>query len=359
MRLETLFQEQNLTAFFESALPDFVLSFAFFTSIVYAALGKKFDRQRSAVMISVSVGMALSFGLIWWEQSTGFSIKNLGPIAIGFAILFLAIIMYQCIRHVGGSWAGLGITIGVSLLIFRLLGFNIPIDSGVIHTITGAALIVGLIAFLSYTGQHSIHFPQASTYLQGIHHDMSDLYQGRRLSNRLTCKMKKLRGQTDTLYEHPEEAVDVLVQLKKMLPAEGYLTEKMSQLQAKAHRIRQGHVNQLEETRKVFAKLPKSAKKKASADLAARYNQLIGIDTRLERLNKAVTENERRIRELISMAQRYTANYDFQKLTILLKAAEKLQHHNDKLFKIINRTENKLSAITKKVVQETEKVNNK
>ncbi len=37
--------------------------------------------------------------------------------------------------------------------------------------------------------------------------------------------------------------------------------------------------------------------KKAAAELAAGYNQLIGIDTRLERLDKTVAENERRIRD--------------------------------------------------------------
>jgi len=134
MRLETLLSEQNLKALFESALPDFVLSFAFFTSIVYAVLGKKLDRQRPAITISVAVGLAFSFGLIWWEQSTGFSIKDLGPIAVGFAIIVLAFVMYQCIRHVGGSWAGAGITLGASIIIAKLLGLKVPINPEIIQT---------------------------------------------------------------------------------------------------------------------------------------------------------------------------------------------------------------------------------
>jgi uncharacterized protein YkuJ len=188
---------------------------------------------------------------------------------------------------------------------------------------------------------------------------MADLYRDRHLSDKLTRGMRRLRKEADTLNEHPQDASNVLVQLKKMLPAQGYLTERMAQLRAKAHQIRNGHIARLEETKYVFSKLPVSEKKKASAELAARYSQLIGIDTRLERLDKAVAENEHRIRELTGQAQAYTANYDFQKLTDCLKSAEKLQHHNSHLFKIINRTEGKLSAIAKKIANETKQVNKK
>jgi len=362
MRPERLFAELNLNQWLESLLPDFVLAFAFFTSLVYAVLGKRFDHQRPAVAMSVSIGFALSIGLVWWEQANELSIKNLGPVAIGFAILVLSFIMYQSIKHVGGLWAGAGITIGACILIAQLLKMNIPVDSDIIQTVTVVALIIGLIAFLSKTQSHSIRFPHAQANLpdvSNVRHDMSDLYRDKNLSNQLTKKMKKLRKETGTLNEHPQDAGNVMQQLKKMLPAEGYLTERMAQLRAKAHQIRNGHIARLEETKYVFSKLPVSEKKKASAELAARYNQLIGIDTRLERLDKAVAENERRIRELTGQAQQYTASYDYQKLTDCLKAAEKLQGHNSRLFKIIKRTEDKLTAIAKKIAKETKEVNKK
>ena len=362
MRPERLFDELNLHQWLESLLPDFILAFAFFTSLSYAVLGKRFDHQRSAVAMSVSIGFALSIGLVWWEQANELSIKNLGPIAIGFAILVLSFVMYQSIKYVGGIWAGAGITIGACILIAQLLKLNVPIDSEIIQTITVVALIIGLIAFLSKTRSHSIRFPHVSANLpdvSNVRHDMSDLYRDRHLSKRLFKKMKKLRKETGTLNEHPEDAGNVSAQLKKMLPAEGYLTERMAQLRAKAHQIRNGHIARLEETRYIFSKLPVSEKKRASAELAARYNQLIGIDTRLERLDKAVAENERRIRELTGQAQQYTASYDYQKLTDCMKAAEKLQGHNSRLFKIIDHTESKLTNLAKKIAQETKQVNKK
>ena len=112
----------------------------------------------------------------------------------------------------------------------------------------------------------------------------------------------------------------------------------------------------LEETRKVFAKLPASAKKAASADLASKYQELIGIDKRLERLDKAVAANEKRIRERTQQAEKYAAEYDYRKLTDILKATEKLQKHNSKLFKFIDRTETRLSAIAEQVAKEAGEV---
>jgi hypothetical protein len=144
-----------------------------------------------------------------------------------------------------------------------------------------------------------------------------------------------------------------------MLPAEGSLTEKMAQLRAKAHRIRNGHVARLDDTRHVFAKLPTPVKKKASAELAARYQQIIGMDTRLERLDKAVAENERRIVELTRRAQESATRHDHRQLADYLKAAEKLQHHNSRLLKLIERAESKLSAVAKKVVKETQEADRK
>lgn len=356
MRLEYWLDQWHIEELLDSYLPDFVLAFAFFTSIAYAVLGKRFEQQRPAIAMSAAIGFALSIGLVWWEQVNGLSVKDLGPIAVGFAILVLAFVMYQSIRQIGGSWAGVGVTLGACILIAQVRQFRMPVAPEIIQTITVVALIIGLLAFLSHTKSHSVRFPQLQPDLPRIRHNMSDLHRERHLSDQLGKGMKKVRRQSGTLNERPKDAGNVLLQLKRMLPAEGHLTEKMAQLRAKAHGIRKGHIARLEESRHVFAKLPTPAKKKAASELATRYNQRVGIDTRLERLDKAVAENEKRIRDLTRQAQAYTAKYDHQKLYQTIKAAEKLQHHNSKLFKTIEQTENKLSAIAKKVAKEVKQI---
>ena len=356
MRLEDWWYEWHLEGLLESYLPDFILAFAFFTSVLYAMLGKRFEQQRPAIAMSVAIGFALSIGLVWWERANRFSIKNLGPIAVGFAILLLAFIMYQSVRMVGGSWAGAGITLGLAIIIAHILGFPVPVAAEILQTLIVVALIIGLMAFVSHRHQLQPRVRPPGPKLPDIKKTMADLYRQRHLSKGLDHGLRKLRKEARTLHEHPQEAGNVMLQIQRMLPAQGYLTERMAALRAKAHQVRNGHIAGLEETRHAFATLPTSARKKASAELAAKYNQMVGIETRLERLDRAVAENEKRIRQLTAKAQEYTAKYDHQQLYQSLTAAEKLQHHNSKLIKIIERTEHKLSAIAREVAKEVKQI---
>jgi len=356
MRLEDWWHDWHIEELLESYLPDFVLAFAFFTSVSYAVLSKRFEQQRPAIAMSAVIGLALSSGLVWWEQANDFSIKNLGPIAVGFALLLLAFVMYQCIRQIGGSWAGAAITMGLAIIIAHILGFSLPVAAQILQTIIVVALLFGLMAFVSHRHHLQPRVRLQKPELPDIKHTMADLYRQRHLSKGLDHGLRKLKKDAKTVQEHPQETGDIFRQIKRMLPAQGYLTERMAQLRAKAHQIRNGHVARLEETRQAFAKLPTPAKKKAAAELAVRYNQMVGIDDRLERLDHAVAENEKRIRELTAKAQEYTAKYDHQQLYHNLKAAEKLQHHNSKLIKLIERTEHKLSTIAKEVAKEVKQV---
>ena len=356
MRLDTLWGNLDLYDLCETLLPDFVLAFTVFTSLCYAVLGKHFGRQRPAVGMAAAIGLALSIGLVWWERANDLSVRDLGPVAVGFAVILLALVMYQSLHQVGGSWAGAALAFGASILVAKLLGLSVPIAPQVVQAVTMTALIVGILALVSYTRSHapSRQYRPMPIPLPEVRHDMNDLYRGRQLSHRLAKGLKRLRRRAaTTLPDRPAETPEVLLQLRRMLPAEGYLTEKMAQLRAKAHRIRHGHVARLEETRNVFAKLPGSVKKKAAAALAAGYQQIIGVDTRLERLDRVAAENERRIIELTQRAEQYAARYDYRQMADCSKAAEKLQHHNSRLLKLIERTEGKLSAVAEKVAKET------
>ena len=59
------FEDLGIGELFETLLPDFVLAFAFFTSICYAVLGKRFGQQRPAIAMSATIGFALAVGFVW------------------------------------------------------------------------------------------------------------------------------------------------------------------------------------------------------------------------------------------------------------------------------------------------------
>ncbi len=214
----------------ESLLPDFILGFTFFTALAYAVLGKRFDHQRPAIAMSAAVGLALAIGLVSWEYQRGWSVRNLGPIAIGFAVILLAMIMFQGIRQTGGSWAGAGIAFGASILVAWVLGFDWPIPSEIVQTLAIVGLIVGIVAFLFHMhgrGPPS-HFIPTSVQpeLADMRHDMRDLYEDRHVGEKIRGALFGLRKETDVFVEHPQEGANILHQLRRVLPAEGWLAEK-------------------------------------------------------------------------------------------------------------------------------------
>lgn len=343
---------------FETVLPDFVLAFTFFTALAYAVLGKRFDHQRSAVAMAATLGLSLAIGLVWWERQANVSIRDLGPIAVGFALVTSAGVLYQGVRQTGGSTAGAGIALGVGLLLTWIMGVNRPIPNQVIQSCAALVIIGGVIAFLIHYRHRGTALPvpigrgnkRPQPQLPVIREQAFDLREGQAVSEMLNRRFKELEERSRRLYEHPAEAGDVMVQLRRMLPAEGWLTERLARVREKVYRVRDGNIARIEELRHIFKNLPQEAKKKASEELVASYKEL-GLDVRMERLDRAVAANEKRIRELTQQAQVLLAAHDYRRLHDLLKAAQKLQKHNSRLFRIMNRTEARLQAQAKKVAR--------
>ena len=247
--------------------------------------------------------------------------------------------------------AGAGIAIGACILIGWILGIDWPVAPEVMQTVAGATLTVGILAFLIHRKGALGHFPRASQELADSRHDMSDLCENRTVSDRLGDAFRGARRKANSLFDHPEGADDVMLQLRRMLPAEGWLTERLARLRAKAHVMRRGHTARIEGLRKEFGKLTPQAKAKVAKELAARYKEL-KIDVRIERLDKAVAENERRVRQLTQRAQAHVKAHEHQELVQVLDAASKLQAHNAKLLKIIEHTEAKLIHIAKTLAKQ-------
>lgn len=139
---------------FETILPDFVIAFAFFAALSYAVINNHLEHPRASGIVAAAVGMAMAVGLVWWEHLNDFSIRNLGPIAVGFAVLLVGALIFQSVRMVGGSWAGAGIGIGASLLIGSFLGLDWPVQREIIQSVVFLAAILGVMAFLLHRQAH-------------------------------------------------------------------------------------------------------------------------------------------------------------------------------------------------------------
>ena len=130
-RIGRPFDDLGYRDLLETLLPDFALGFTFFTALSFAILSRRFEHQRSAAAMSVALGLALALGQIWWQYERQISLRQLGPVAVGLAVLMLAAVIHQAFRGLGGAWAGAGIALGASLLIGTLVGLDLPVAGDV------------------------------------------------------------------------------------------------------------------------------------------------------------------------------------------------------------------------------------
>jgi len=342
---------------FETLLPDFVLAFAFFTALVYAVLGRRFGQQRPAVAMSAALGMALAIGFVWWEQGRGVSVRTLGPLAVGFALILLGMVMFQAIRQTGGTWAGAAIALSASVLVGWALGFDWMLPPRILQTITTVALVIGVLAFLRHHrgSASSAHLPPVPRRAEvaTARHDLAGVHEARQVDQGIRAELARARRAAKVPQGRPQERGELMLRLRRTLPAEGWLTERLARLREHAQYVRQGHLARVQQLRSVMKRLPADARRRASQELAARYAEL-QLDTRLDRLDRAVAENERRIRALTAEARESLDRSDHRKMDTLLREAEKLQKHNGDLLALIENAERKLAAIAQEIAKRLE-----
>jgi len=324
----------------DTVLPDFVLAFTFFVALCYAVLGRQFGRQRLAMAMSVALGTALAIGLVWWQERHGYSARDLGPLAVGLALLVLAGVVYTAIGHLGGNWAGFTLALAVALLVGSVVGGPWPVESGPVATVGMIILLVGVLALVTHRRLALTALPPQTEVTQA-RCDLRDLEQDRRVAEHLGSELRQLRTEADFLITRPDVAGDFRTQLHRLLPEQGWLTERLARLRASTHHARAGHLARIRELRGLIDGLPPEARAQAAQELAARYAEL-RLDARLERLDRAVAEVERRIRDLTARAESCVANHDYPQVERLLDEAARLQEHNTKLIRLIERTEQRL-----------------
>ena len=345
----------RVEALLDSLLADFLLAATFFTALCFAVLSRRFERQRAAGAMALTLGLALATGLVWWEYDHGFSVRDLGPVAAGFTVIVLSIVMFEAFRRLGGHWAGAGLALGVTLLVGRLLPVDWLADVEWLRAVAVAALGAGSIALLLHRRADLFHRTPTRIEAAAVRHDLRDLWRDRRVANHLARDLDRVRHDASDLYRRPDQAGDVMFQLRRVLPQEGWLTQQLAGLRQKMHFMRRGHIARFEQLRHVFEKLPPESRRNAGRALADRYKEL-KLDVRLERLDRAVAENERRVRELTQQAQAWLEAGDYRQLSTVLDRATELQRHNIKLLRLIQRTEKRLLATARQVAKEMDEV---
>lgn len=343
----------GLLEWMSSLALDFFIGFTFFTALTYAVLGRRFGAHRPAAAMSVAVGLALAVGLIWWEQATGWTIRSLGPVAVGLAILALGAVVFQSLKQIGGSIAGGAIALSACLLIGSLLGLPWPVGGGLILSFILLSLLAGLTAFALHNSQagRAGSSVQPSVGLGDSHVDVSDLLGSRDASASVEEELEHLQRSSAELGRGDGSDQRFRQRLQRLLLVEGALTQRLAALRAKACRVRKGEAHRIDQLSKDVARLPPAQRKQANQRIRELYREA-EIQKRIDRLDAAVAATEKRVRRLTFQANEALDTHRYDRVPQLLAEAIKLQKHNSRLIERIEATEAKMLASAKNAMRQ-------
>lgn len=334
---------------------DFLIAFTFFCALCFAILSRRFEHRRSAAMMSAALGAALAIGLMTWQVRTGWRISDLGPIAAGFGLIVLAMVIHQAIRRVGGHWAGAAVALGATILISSTLNIPWPVSDQTLSAVSSLILIMGAGLWLLHHGRGT-GLPSnaaamgtgdqtrdltAARFAKNQVHEIDDV---RRVEKQIGRSIDTLEQATRAPPQSQQQLTQITQQLAQLIPAEGHVTKRLAGLRARAALTRNGHLARLRALSKQIPRMTPAEARLGAQRVRAAY-RAAGFDRRIERLDAAAVEVERRVQRLTAQAQALARAGQIEHLHELLKQAQKLQAQEHKLLKIINRDEKRLFAM--------------
>ena len=83
---------------------DFAIYLMVFVGISQITLGSRFQ-GKGGKAITIAIGISLALSLAISEKYLGFSLRSLGPIAVGIFLAILSVMIYRLIKQLGGDFA--------------------------------------------------------------------------------------------------------------------------------------------------------------------------------------------------------------------------------------------------------------
>jgi hypothetical protein len=253
----------------DTILPDFVLSFVFFTALIYAVLGRRMGHQRPAVAASAALGAALAAGLVTWEQYNDLSIRHLGPIAAGFGLIIgrCDLSIHPRHRRLMGRCRNRDRRLSTRRVDDRYRLAGAAGDRANRHGRHPHGWRAWRSCFIDVV--RCAGAPHAPAGFIESRRDMTDITEDRSVSDRVVSGLHHLRANAADLWQRPGRADDIMLQLKRILPAEGWLTQRMARLRTRALQVKRGHVARIEVLRDHTKGLPTKAKIRSRANCRA------------------------------------------------------------------------------------------
>lgn len=158
--------------------------------------------------------------------------------------------------------------------------------------------------------------------------------------------LRHLHKQLQKSHKTPELAEEIVKKMKHLLPVEAILIREQSRLYDLVQNIRRGFYN-TDHAYRHSQKFSNDKKKNAANLVSVKFNTLIRIHSKLDKLNYEAKEQQSQIDTLLHLAEKYKTAQHYTRLASCLKTAEKVQQQNIKLLKAIHNAEKDLVVISK------------
>ncbi|AQT68735.1 hypothetical protein STSP2_01907 [Anaerohalosphaera lusitana] len=320
----------------DSLWTDFVISFTLFTSVCYAVLSRRLNHHRPAAAASTAIGLALSLSLTFWQSANNFSLADLGPLAVSFAAVVIAVVIFGVFRQVVGSLPAAMLSFGVCLVTALSPGLNPPISHDLIALVAFLIVAAALYMVLTNHGQPRI-YPQ-STPPQS---SPDKQRQPAQLSASIEKQICQAEQNSTRLENDPQNIGQLQRQIEDILPKTSALTDQMARLRKQAAFVKNGQLQRIKKLRMRLMRTPPEQRAAVAANMKKAYKEL-KFDDRIERLDYAVAETEKRVRDCLNRSIQLLNAGDTAGLIRMLDRARRLQRHNQKLETVIERSKEKL-----------------
>lgn len=351
-------------------LPDFLLAACFFSALAFAVLGKRLGHRRAAAVMSATLGLAMGLGLVAWEWRTGWRVVDLGTIAVGFALIVLSLVLYQAMKQVGGTVAGAATAIGAALTIGLVLDLPVLRRSDLLPGVVLVAAIVAMAGLLLHHRQNTASWTAPSfrftptgagePMLASVKPwkerrndervDVRDLREARTASDAMRHELDAALHLQPLVDDRPEAWEAARMHLQRALPAAGWLTQKLAEFRETLKLVERGELEQIHEVQKLAKDLPPRDRRQLVVDVRRRL-RVLRMAQRLDRLDGAVAELERRVQTLTRQAISDLDARNAEAIPGRLDAANRLQRQVARLLEQMERSRQRLLREAEAVIR--------
>jgi hypothetical protein len=357
-----------------AVLIDLAVYLLVFIGLAQVTLGKRFQGSGGKAVI-IGIGVCLAVSLAIAEQALGFSLRSFGPVAAGLFLAVLGVMIFQLVKHLGGSteFSGSIAYINVMLLVvatvpgfFGWINETMPIlNVGLLlgFLLAGYLIISHAFRKKGMTEKFGPVLEKAREELKAMPAMLSESqrYQKTQIKPMTKKAYKESRNVLEELkklvpvvqkYGHlPDARDDLRVQINQVLPQQLELSERLTQLQWLHKRILQADASAYSaRTRNQLNKLDGAARAAMKQELSDEYRKL-GIERQLSDIEGKMQPYQSEVRRCLEQASISIENGDPDSTVSLLQRAISCEDQSVSMIDSLRSLERQMLKHTKKEIR--------